>query len=75
MHQLASAYEAATGMSRSAIGLKALKDNTFFVRLGAGGGFNIRTYDRLVGWFSAEWPAGVLWPDGVEHPSDERSDQ
>lgn len=65
---LAAAFEAATDISPATVGKRALNDNTFFNRLREGRGFNVRTYDRLVAWFAAEWPEGVAWPDHVERP-------
>jgi hypothetical protein len=65
---LAARYEAATGQSAAAIGKKALNDNTFFVRIQSGAGFNIKTLDKLLLWFSENWPEGTDWPEGVERP-------
>ncbi len=58
------------GVSLSGIGKLALNDNTAFSRLRlAESGFNIRTYDRLVHWFSENWPHGVAWPADVPCPN------
>lgn len=66
---LASRFTAATKLSTAAIGQRAINDNTFFSRLAKGeAGFNIRTYDRVVLWFSENWPEGVEWPEGVPRP-------
>lgn len=37
-----------TDMSEATIGLRALKDNTFFKRLRSGAGFTVKTYDKLM---------------------------
>lgn len=65
---LADAFHAATGMSRQSIGKAALRDNTFFKRLNDGDGFTVKTYDKLVKWFAAAWPAGTIWPPEIERP-------
>lgn len=58
----------AGGFSRGFIGKAALNDNSFFSRIEAGGGFTVRTYDRVVSWCAENWPAGVAWPAGVRRP-------
>jgi len=64
---LAGRFEAATGVTERTIGKRALNDNTFFARLHqSGAGFNVRTYDRLLYWFSANWPAGEPWPKRID---------
>lgn len=41
-------------MSEETIGLRAIKDNTFFKRIRGGAGFTIKTYDKLMGWMKSE---------------------
>ena len=65
---LAARYEAATGQSPAAVGKRALNDNTFFARIHGGAGFNIKTLDKLLLWFSENWPDDLPWPEGVERP-------
>jgi len=55
-------------LSRSAIGKRAINDTTFFARLERGDGFTVKTFDRVVGWLSANWPDNILWPADVERP-------
>ena len=50
---------AASGMSEQAIGLAAIKDNTFFPRIRGEGrdkpaGFTVKTYDRVMAFMEAE---------------------
>lgn len=66
---LAASYSSATGASYASIGQLCMKDNTFFSRIMAGSGFNIGTFDRVVEWFSDNWPVDCAWPDGVERPA------
>lgn len=64
---LAHRFEMATRVSLPTIGKRALNDNTVFSRLEAAKiGFGIRTYDKLVAWFSENWPEGAEWPANVE---------
>jgi hypothetical protein len=65
---LAAAFEQATGSSWRTIGKVAMNDNTFFVRIGRGDGFTIRTFDRILQWFSDNWPENAEWPEGIERP-------
>ena len=66
---LARRFEAATEVTLSSIGKRALNDNTVFARIEAAKiGFGIRTYDRLVKWFSDNWPKDAEWPEDVERP-------
>lgn len=44
----------AKGVTEETIGLRALRDNTFFKRMRNGAGFTIRTYDRLMAWMESE---------------------
>lgn len=50
----AAAVCAAKKISEETIGLRALKDNTFFKRMRNGSGFTIKTFDRLMDWMDAE---------------------
>lgn len=66
---LANRFSDATGVSPSTIGKRALNDNTFFSRIsGTDATFTLRTFDRLLAWFSENWPETAVWPEGVERP-------
>lgn len=66
---LVARFSEKTGLSAPTIGKRAINDNTFFARLAKGEtGFNIRTYDRIVGWLSANWPEGAEWPADIARP-------
>lgn len=65
---VASGYSDATGATLATIGKRALNDNRFFQRIEDGHGFTVKTFDRVVGWLSANWPAGLAWPDEVSRP-------
>lgn len=68
--ELTRVFGDATKASPSAIGKRALNDNTVIARIAGGDmGFNIRTYDKLVGWFAENWPDGAEWPTDIERPT------
>lgn len=66
--EAAKAFEAASGVSLATIGRRALNDNTLLARLASGQGFTVKTYDRLLGWLSENWPDNAVWPEGVIRP-------
>ena len=39
-----------------------------FKRIKAGGTMTIDTYQRIIHWFSANWPSDLAWPDEIERP-------
>jgi hypothetical protein len=73
LRSLAEAFAKATGMARSTISRKAFRDPGLLDRIvrRKRGSFTVRTYDRGVAWFSANWPAGLGWPDEVPRPEQE----
>lgn len=40
-----------------------------FTRLNAGAGCNLRTAERMIGWFDENWPEDLEWPGEVLRPS------
>lgn len=70
LKDLTDAFTEATDMSVATIGKRALNDNTFFQRVAAGDGFTLKTFDRVIRWFSDQWPAGTRWPaDAARRPA------
>lgn len=69
--RLADLYGEANNVTRPSLGLEILRDNTFFRRISDGQGFTVRTYDRVVQWFSDRWPADADWPVEIERPKTE----
>jgi hypothetical protein len=63
---LASKYAALTGTTAATVGKRAINDNTFFARVLEGQGFTVRTFDKVVAWFSDNWPDDASWPEGIE---------
>lgn len=71
--ELCALHGAASGMGLGALGKAALKDHTFFNRVERGDGFNVTTFDRVVQWFSDNWPDGAKWPDDIPRPEQSRA--
>ncbi len=65
---LVRVYCMETGLARSTIGMRVARDARFFDRLANGKGFTVKTYDAVVRWFSANWPAKAEWPCDVLRP-------
>lgn len=65
---LAEKYCDHTGLSKSYVGMLAVRDSKFYARLKSGGGCTVRTYNRTVQWFSAHWPDSVAWPADIPRP-------
>jgi hypothetical protein len=65
---LTALFSKHAGASAAKIGQSALNDNTFLPRVANGAGFSVRTYDRVVEWLSANWPAEVGWPENIDRP-------
>jgi hypothetical protein len=65
---LNQAFAAASGRAESTVAQVAAGDWRFFAHLRAGKGFRVGTYDRVVIWFSENWPEGAIWPEGIERP-------
>lgn len=51
---MAAMLSAQKEMTEETIGLRAIKDNTFFKRMRGGAGFTVKTYDKLMNWMRAE---------------------
>lgn len=65
---LAEAYRAVARMEESTLGRLSAADGRFFARLRDGKTVTVRKYDDVVTWFSANWPADLDWPKGIERP-------
>ena len=67
---LADGYCAATEVPRSSVSRAALGDPRRLDQVFAGdAGLTVARFERAMHWFSANWPEGLAWPDGVERPA------
>lgn len=63
---LARAYCAETGLSETRLSTIVLGSGARLASLGAGKDLTTATYERAMGWFSANWPDGAAWPEWPE---------
>ncbi|MBR9819378.1 MAG: hypothetical protein GYB51_00085 [Rhodobacteraceae bacterium] len=70
----AEAYCAHTGRTLSTVGSYAVRDGKFFDRLKNGGGCTLRTADRVITWFSDNWPSDLTWPTDIPRPAPNRKE-
>lgn len=64
----AAEFAKATQREPSTVARLSTGDWRFFDRLSDGASFTARKYDAILGWFSANWPAGTPWPADVPRP-------
>jgi hypothetical protein len=63
---LADAYLRHSGKASSSLGLVAVKDGRFFLKLAdAESSLTTRKFDEMVNWLVRNWPAGKPWPKDV----------
>ena len=68
IQQLCRAYCEASGRSEARVADLATNNPYFFRRLHSGKSCNVRTYCRVMRWFSTHWPDGLTWPTGIPRP-------
>lgn len=61
----------ASGKTDSMVAYESAGDRLFYQRIRAKS-FTVRKYDRVVEWFSKNWPEGIAWPDRVSTVSKKR---
>ncbi len=50
------------------LGKASLRDHTFFRRIEQGENFTVKTFDKVVQWFSDHWPSDANWPADIPRP-------
>lgn len=65
---LAKAYATHKNLSLSTVSTYAANAGRFMANIEDGKSCTLRTYQRVVVWFAANWPADLEWPKGVERP-------
>jgi hypothetical protein len=66
--KLAEALSRHRNWSLSTVALYAANDGKFFKRIAESGGCTLRTAQRVVGWFAANWPDDLSWPVDIPRP-------
>jgi hypothetical protein len=70
---LAEAYAARTNRSLARIGTLVQNSGAFFERLRAGKALTTDTFNKVLLWFSDNWPADLPWPAEISRPADSQS--
>lgn len=66
---LADSLAAHLGVTHFAISMRALRKGDFFKKLRQpDAGCHIRTAERLMRWFSDNWPSDLEWPRDIPRP-------
>jgi hypothetical protein len=71
---LLETYAAAIGRSDRRVSTVVFNRGGRIDSLRAGADLTTRQAERAMQWFSANWPAGVDWPEGVPRPAPEAPD-
>lgn len=69
LHSVVDRYCTATGFRREQVSYRIFSDQR---RLGlvieGEKGMTVASFERAMTWFSANWPADLDWPEGIERP-------
>ncbi|MGK8234011.1 hypothetical protein ACLGGT_07485 [Roseovarius sp. MS2] len=71
---LASSYSSHTGLKVSTLGVYAVNDGKFFLRLIGGYDCRTKTAQKVAEWFSDNWPTDLEWPRDIPRPSAKQED-
>ena len=72
---LAACYSRHFNHTLATVSLRAAKRGSFFDELAAGGNFTVKRAERIIQWFSDNWPNGELaWPTDIPRPSPTKKD-
>lgn len=67
--RLAKAYGAHKGLTIATVSTYAANDGKLFRRMSEdGAGCTLRTAQRVVSWFSGNWPDDLEWPSDIPRP-------
>jgi len=66
---LADIYCQKSNRRETYTGMLCARDSRFFRRLRDGGGCTVKTYQRVLQWFSDNWPADLPWPVEISRPA------
>lgn len=65
---LADAYAARRRVSTATVSNLVVGHARLFQRLGRGGSCTLKTFQKVLKWFSDNWPADLLWPAHIPRP-------
>lgn len=68
--EVARAYCAAESLALSTVSWRALGDTKKLTAIEQGkADIQLGRYNKTMQWFSDNWPANAVWPEGVERPA------
>ena len=65
---LFNTYCKQTGKSHWRVSALIVNDGKLYHRISNGGSVTIPTYQKVLHWFSDNWPIDLLWPEDIERP-------
>lgn len=65
---LADEYGRVEGIESSTVSWRVFGDTKKLAALKDGADLQTRRYAKALEWFSANWPAGAIWPPSVVRP-------
>lgn len=66
--KLAETYGAKLNLSHWAVSMRILKKGDFFLRLNNGRDCQTGTANKVLVWFSTNWPTDLDWPSDIPRP-------
>lgn len=67
--RVADVYGELTNRSRARVSTMVLNQGRRLDRYAEGSlSPSVKVLERAMAWFSANWPEGAVWPEGVERP-------
>lgn len=69
LFSLCEAYCAATSLSEARVSTLALGGGSRLGQIRMGSDIGVRRLEAVVDWFSANWPEGTPWPEGIRRPA------
>lgn len=73
LFSLAELLSSFTDLKLSTIGTYAANDGKTFARWARGGSCTLPTSERILQWFSDNWPDDLTWPTEIPRPSQTKS--
>ena len=66
---LADLYGRALTLEEKTVSSRVFQDSKKLGAIRAGSDITVGRYNAALEWFSANWPEGAVWPDGVPRPA------
>lgn len=63
---LAAEYARLVGVEEKTVSHRVFADSKKLATMRAGGDITVGRFNAAMLWFSANWPEGSAWPEGVE---------